>query len=185
MDGRRVWADAGGGVDAPRTIHGQTKQFARIGPNVWSGAVGRGRSYTDRVSASCEQNPFGLLVELADRLRAFLDDAAAAEGLTAQQAQVLLHVDEPVHMSALAERNLCDPSSVTAMVKRLERGGHVQRAVDPADRRARLVRLTPKGRRTRDRLEARLAQADSVIADLDGQQRAALAGLFARDRAPT
>ena len=130
----------------------------------------------------CGQNPFALLVELADRFRAFVDRAAADEGLTAQQAHVLLEVDEPVHMSALADRKLCDPSSVTAMVKRLERSGQVQRVVDPLDRRARLVRLTPKGRRTRGRLVAEMAKAEQVIGELDATQRAALAGLFAADR---
>jgi DNA-binding MarR family transcriptional regulator len=131
----------------------------------------------------CGSNPFGLLVELADRLRAFLDRAAVEEGLTAQQAQVVLSLAEPAHMSELAGRKLCDPSSVTAMVKRLERGGFVERIVDAGDRRARLVRLTPKGRRVRARLETRLAGAGQVIDALDDAQRHALAALFAGDRA--
>ena len=136
------------------------------------------------MAEGCGQNPFALLVELADRLKAFVERAAADEGLTAQQAHVLLELDEPVHMSALADRKLCDPSSVTAMVKRLERAGHVQRVVDPLDRRARLVRLTAKGRRTRDRLRIELEKSDQVIGGLDAAQRAALAGLFAADRTP-
>ncbi|MEM1043810.1 MAG: MarR family transcriptional regulator [Bacteroidota bacterium] len=37
--------------------------------------------------------------------------------------------------------------SMTALVGRLERSGHVERSADPADRRARLVGLTAKARR--------------------------------------
>ena len=163
-------------MDGPSKIHGWSTDRRRARPT--DGA----RPYTATVGDACEQNPFGLLVGLAERLRAFLDAAAADEGLTAQQAQVLLQVDGPLQMSELAGRKLCDPSSVTAMVKRLERSGHVQRVVDPTDRRARLVRLTARGRRSRARLQARLAGADRVIAELDDDQRAALAGLFADSR---
>lgn len=130
----------------------------------------------------CGANPFGLLVELADRLRAFMDAVAADEGLTGPQAHALMTLDEPMHMSALAERKLCDPSSVTSLVKRLERAGLVQRVVDAGDRRARLVRLTPKGRRLRTRLQERLAGADRVLDDLSDTERRALAGLFVGDR---
>ena len=132
----------------------------------------------------CAANPFGLLVELADRLRAFMDRAAADEGLTPPQAHALLTLEEPLHMSALAERKLCDPSSVTSLVKRLERAGLAQRVVDNGDRRARLVRLTPKGRRVRGRLQERLAGADRVLDDLDDHERHALAALFTGDRSP-
>ncbi len=132
----------------------------------------------------CSANPFGLLVELADRLRAFMDAAAAAEGLTPPQAHVLLTLEEPLHMSALAERKLCDPSSVTSLVKRLERDGLAQRVVDVGDRRARLVRLTPKGRRVHSRLQERLAGADRVLDELSADQRRSLAALFDGDRSP-
>lgn len=130
----------------------------------------------------CGANPFGLLVELADRLRAHMDAVAAGEGLTSPQAHTLLTLDEPLHMSALAGRKLCDPSSVTSLVKRLERAGLVQRVVDAGDRRARLVRLTPKGRRVRARLQEQLAGADRVLEDLTDTQRQALASLFVGDR---
>lgn len=131
----------------------------------------------------CGANPFGLLVELADRLRAFMDAVADDEGLTGPQAHTLMTLDEPLHMRALAERKLCDPSSVTSIVKRLERAGLVQRVVDAGDRRARLVRLTPKGRRLRARLQERLAGADRVLDDLSDDERRALAGLFVGNRA--
>ena len=132
----------------------------------------------------CSANPFALLVRLADSLRTFMDNAAAEFGLTPPQAHALLILDMPLHMSALAERKLCDPSSVTSLVKRLEHAGLVQRVVDPHDRRARLVRLTPKGRRLRARLQQRLADAQSVLDDLTDQQRHALAAFFASTNSP-
>jgi len=130
------------------------------------------------MSSECERNPFALLIDLADRLRAFFDERAAQVGLTPAQAQALLRIEDPTRMGDLAEQQTCDPSSVTAMITRLEREGFVQRVVDPADARARLVQLSPKGRRTRAKLVALVADATTVVEALPTEQRAALVELF-------
>jgi DNA-binding MarR family transcriptional regulator len=133
------------------------------------------------MSASCEQNPFALLIDLAERLRAFFDAAAERVGLTGAQAHVLMRLEAPTRMGDLAEAKTCDPSSVTAMVRRLERDGLVQRVVDPTDARARLVQLTPAGVRARADLAEAAAHADDVILQLPEEHRSALAALFAAD----
>ncbi|MEI8241350.1 MAG: MarR family transcriptional regulator [Actinomycetota bacterium] len=133
------------------------------------------------MSASCEQNPFALLIGLAERLQQFFDDAASSVGLTAAQARVLMRLEAPTRMGDLAEAKTCDPSSITAMVRRLEREGLVARVVDPADARARLVQLTPQGARARTRLAEAVDHADDVIRQLPEQQKSALAALFAAD----
>jgi len=43
------------------------------------------------------------------------------------------------------------PSSLTGVLRRLERSGHVRRTRDPADGRRAIVTLTPKGQRLNDR----------------------------------
>ena len=49
--------------------------------------------------------------------------------------------------SVLAERIVCTTGAMTKLVDRLERGGLVERAPDPTDRRGVLVGLTAAGRR--------------------------------------
>jgi DNA-binding MarR family transcriptional regulator len=134
------------------------------------------------MSESCDTNPLGLLVALADRLRSLFDQAAADVGLTSAQAQVLVRIEQPVRLNELAQQQSCDPSTITTMVQRLERDGLLQRTVDPADARARLVQPTAKGRRLRARFLASVGDGSSIIDELPAAQRAALAGLFAAKR---
>jgi len=142
----------------------------------------RAPAYDGDVSESCDKSPLRLLVQLAERLRSFMDVAAAESGLTAQQAELLMFLDEPRRMHELADQKLCDPSSVTSMVKRLERDGFVKREVDPDDRRARIIRTTAKGRRAQQHFEQRAAEVTQMVHELDPDERAALRGLF--DGAP-
>jgi DNA-binding MarR family transcriptional regulator len=134
------------------------------------------------VSESCDQSPLRLLLQLAERLRSFMDAAAAESGLTAQQAELLMFLDQPRRMHELADHKLCDPSSVTSMVNRLERDGFVKRDVDPDDRRARIIRTTAKGRRAQQHVEQRAAEVTRMVHELDPGERVALRGLF--DGAP-
>jgi DNA-binding MarR family transcriptional regulator len=133
------------------------------------------------VSSSCEQNPFALLIGLADRLRLFFEECAATAGLTPTQAQVLMQLEEPRRITELAAASSCDPSSASTMIQRLERDGLVRRVIDPTDARARLVELTTKGTRARTTLAELVAGADEVVAGLPAEHRAALATMFSAD----
>src|SRR6516165_12164913 len=71
-------------------------------------------------------------------------------------------------------------AGLTHMVTRLERDRLVERAVDPADRRSFLVRLTPGGR---ERLDAARVTHNAVIRDrftarLSGPQLHQLSGAW-------
>lgn len=136
-----------------------------------------------RMASDCDENPFAMLIGLADRLTSFFDQCATAVGLTSAQAQALMRIEEPTRMGDLAQQQTCDPSTVTAMVQRLERDGFVVRVIDPHDARARLVQLSPKGRRARARLATMVGDAGSVIDDLPAEHRTALAALFGRHTA--
>ena len=48
-------------------------------------------------------------------------------------------------MSGLAEQALVSKQTATHLVDKLERAGYVERVVDPANARARLVRISPRG----------------------------------------
>ena len=54
--------------------------------------------------------------------------------------------DDGTRVSVLAERAQMTKQSMAELVAHLERHGYVERVPDPADRRAKLVRATPRGR---------------------------------------
>jgi DNA-binding MarR family transcriptional regulator len=82
-------------------------------------------------------------------LHRLVAEVAARSGITNQQAGLLRSLEQPRTMSALAAERACDPSNITGLVDRLERLGLVERRPNPADRRSRLLALTPAGRRLR------------------------------------
>jgi DNA-binding MarR family transcriptional regulator len=76
------------------------------------------------------------------------DDALRPVGLTNGQFSLLMSLNrpEPPGMGSVAELLAMDRTTLTAMLKPLERRGLVRVAVDPHDRRGRLLRLTAPGK---------------------------------------
>jgi len=77
------------------------------------------------------------------------DDAMRPLGLTNGQFSLMMSLNrpEPPGMAALASLLGMDRTTVTAVLKALQRRGLVKVTADPADGRARLMTLTAKGRR--------------------------------------
>jgi DNA-binding MarR family transcriptional regulator len=77
------------------------------------------------------------------------DEALRPYGLTNGQFSLLtaLNRPAPAPMSAVARLLAMDRTTLTANLKPLERRRLVKVAVDPSDRRGRVVTLTPKGRK--------------------------------------
>ena len=80
--------------------------------------------------------------------------------------EVLLHKG-PLPVNAIGDKVLLTSGSMTAAVDRLAAKGLVERQDDPADRRSRIVRLTPAGRKLitaafRDHAEAMERAAEGV-----------------------
>ncbi len=100
-------------------------------------------------TSSAREMPLGFLLSDAQRLiRNQFDTAAEAAGLslTAGEARTLGHIAklEGRRQSVLAEYMNIDPMTLVSYLDRLEAAGLVERQPDPADRRAKIVRLTPK-----------------------------------------
>jgi DNA-binding MarR family transcriptional regulator len=76
------------------------------------------------------------------------DDALRPLGLTNGQFSLLtsLNRPEPARMGAVAALLNMDRTTLTAALKPLERGGLVDVAVDPTDRRSRVLTLTRAGK---------------------------------------
>ncbi len=97
-----------------------------------------------------------------------------AHGLTMWGYVVLLALDEgPARgQGVLAQEIRADKTRIIAVLDDLQERGLIERTPDPADRRARVLALTPQGRRVRDATQA----------DIQARENRLLAKLPAADR---
>ncbi|MFH8974252.1 MarR family winged helix-turn-helix transcriptional regulator [Streptomyces sp. NPDC017890] len=89
-----------------------------------------------------------IFMRTSDRLAPVL----AELGLTHATAQALWTIDPdepPPSMKEMSKRLFCNAPNLSFVVNQLVDRGLVERSVDPADRRSRVVVLTEKGRRVR------------------------------------
>ena len=85
-----------------------------------------------------------------------------------------LDAEPGIDQRRLAARVAIDKMSASQLIERLEERGLIDRHIDPADRRARLLQLTPKGLALRRRLQpAALAAQDRILAPLRPEERPA------------
>jgi len=73
--------------------------------------------------------------------------------------------------SVLAARAGMSRQAINHLIGHLEQSGYLERYTDPADRNARLVRLTERGRRLMGRIEAVAASVEQEWARDIGAQR--------------
>lgn len=111
------------------------------------------------------------LVTLARQWRRQLDTELAAAGLSDASWAPLMHLAEggdDISQSELALRVGLDGSSLVRLIDLLEERGMIARRVDPNDRRARRIVLTPAGRTEVAAIRARLHEIECrMLADLD------------------
>jgi len=94
------------------------------------------------------EDPLGfVLVDVARLLRRRFEKAleSAGLGLTVAEARTLAFVSRRpgLRQSTLADELSVEPMTLVGFLDRLEAAGLVERIPDPADRRAKLIRLTP------------------------------------------
>ncbi|AFU03371.1 MarR family transcriptional regulator [Nocardia brasiliensis] len=136
-----------------------------------------------RIMETAETDLPELFLRAAKRIRRNQSSRLAPLGLTPAQARALRiigHQQEPLRMTALADRLGIVPRSATTVVDALSAAGLVHRTTDPASRRATLVTLTDAGRATLGRMaEARREAAEELFATLTPEQRETLRTLLA------
>jgi DNA-binding MarR family transcriptional regulator len=135
---------------------------------------------TRRKEPACEA--WQLLVQFLFVQRAHLPPVAAELELSPAQCH-LLHLIEPgrpMPMGQLAEKIACDASNVTGLVDRLESRGLVRRRASSADRRVKVLDLTPKGSRLRDLLVDRMTEPPASLQRLTPAEQRALVRILAR-----
>ena len=87
------------------------------------------------------------LRQAARHVTQFYDQFLASSGLRTTQYSILARLNRkgPMTINALAGELVMDRTTLTAALKPLERRGLVKTAADKADRRSRLLTLTPGG----------------------------------------
>ena len=123
-----------------------------------------------------------LLVQFYFTQRAQLPPLAATLELSPAQCHVL-HLIEPgrgLPMGQLAETLACDASNVTGLVDRLESRGLVRRVPSAADRRVKVLGLTPKGSRLRAMFIDRMTAPPASLRRLSVREQRTLVRILAR-----
>ncbi len=112
----------------------------------------------------------------ARALARHFDEAFRQLGITSGQFSLMMALNrpEPPPMGPVASVLAMDRTTLTAALKPLERRGLVRVEADPRDRRGRLLRLTPEGRRlltqafpiwkdTHEKVDAQLSAVDMSV----------------------
>src|SRR3954451_3229240 len=122
-----------------------------------------------------------LLMRLFFTQRADLPTLAAEFELSPAQCHVLhlIEPDRPIPMGRLAETLACDASNVTGLVDRLESRGLVRRHPSDADRRVKVLDLTPSGCRLRALLVERMTAPPESLRKLSVRDQRALVRILA------
>src|SRR5438309_11634249 len=109
-----------------------------------------------------------LLMKFFFAQRGHLPSAAAEFDLSPVQCHVLHLIEpgRPLPMGRLADTLSCDASNVTGLVDRLEVRGLVQRRPSAADRRVKVLHLTPAGSRLRAHLLRRMTGVSLPLSKL-------------------
>ena len=122
-----------------------------------------------------------LVMRLARTQRHRFREALAPWDLSPHQARALRVVcsRDGVRLSELAEALHIAPRSATEVADGLQERGLLERAADPGDRRAVVLRPTPAGRRVQQEVDdARAADAADLFGRLSAADRAELGRLL-------
>jgi MarR family transcriptional regulator, organic hydroperoxide resistance regulator len=123
-----------------------------------------------------------LLMQLFFAQRANLPPVAAELELSPAQCHVLHLIEpgRPIPMGQLAETLACDASNVTGLVDRLESRGLIHRQPSAADRRVKVLDLTPTGARLRTLLVERMTSPPPALKRLSVREQRMLVRILTR-----
>ena len=131
-------------------------------------------------SYACEA--WELLLKFFFSRRADLPALAAEFDLSPAQCHVLHLIEpgRPIPMGQLAETLACDASNVTGLVDRLESRGLIRRHPSSADRRLKVLDLTPAGARLRAVVLERMTKPPEGLRHLSAAELRTLVSILRR-----
>jgi DNA-binding MarR family transcriptional regulator len=120
------------------------------------------------------------IATLAGLLRHEVDRATAHSGLSQPMVVALgrlRKLPEQSTVGALARSIGCNMGNLSGTLDRLEEAGYIERVVGKADRRARFIRITAKGRKTAEQISAKFQRGHfwTALEHTNAQQLEALA----------
>jgi len=123
-----------------------------------------------------------LMVQFYFAQREHLPPVAADLDLSPAQCHVLHRIEpgRPMPMGQLAETLACHASNVTGLVNRLESRGLVRRRPSEADRRVKVLDLTPTGARLRALMLERMTTPPAALRRLSLDEQRALVRILSR-----
>jgi DNA-binding MarR family transcriptional regulator len=123
-----------------------------------------------------------LLLKFFFSRRADLPALAAEFDLSPAQCHVLHLIEpgRPIPMGRLAETLACDASNVTGLVDRLESRGLIRRDASSADRRLKVLDLTPAGARLRAVVLERMTKPPESLKRLSAAEQRTLVSILRR-----
>lgn len=143
-------------------------------------------------STAADANPpwHGVPTAIARRFHqicaAKTSEVVSEAGLTPLQYGVLIHLSRrtgkpSIEQNALANRLNVDRNTASLLVEQLVKKGLVERQVNSADRRSRLLSLTIKGEKLYERLRPiHLAANERILAPIAPRERKLLVSLLIR-----
>jgi MarR family transcriptional regulator, organic hydroperoxide resistance regulator len=117
---------------------------------------------------------WALLQEFLISFKSYAQGLANELDLAPQQMWALMKLGEPIAMGELANALVCDSSSITGLVDRLEQRGLVERRPAAHDRRVKLIVLTERGAAVREAIMVRFAEPPPALAGLSLESQIAL-----------
>lgn len=124
-----------------------------------------------------------LIWRLAKFLKSYTRPLLSKHGLSGQDDfAVLAHVDYLGEgtKKEVAHANLLDVSTGVDLVRRLVRAGHLSERHNPADRRERLISLTPKGKKLLAEIYRGFTSIPDLLVDLDQGERKTIVALLGK-----
>ena len=116
---------------------------------------------------------------LAEHMRGVFMGRLESLDLSPPQFLTLTQLTTPTAMREMASRLRCDASNMTGLADRLEERGLLERRADPADRRVKLLALTPAGEKLIGQMNRKLDDLPGLAA-LSTSEREQLASLILR-----
>ncbi len=127
----------------------------------------------------------------ANSTRALLDQALRPSGLSAEEFALYSAIrrDGGITPTELASLMALPPTTISSIVARLQRRGHIQRAANPGDARSYRIELTAAGRAAHEAAAALFApvlgRVQAALSLPAEQARATLAAITAAVRTAT
>lgn len=120
-----------------------------------------------------------LMIDAADLSKDVFSNIAQELNIPVSLARAICLLETPAPMTELAARLSCDKSYITPLADQMESLGLINR-VPGADRRTKLLELTPKGKAVRKSLGEKVAEFSPVMVALNAAERAIFVKLLAK-----